>query len=373
MFRLNKETKYVFATYVNYKSGKLTGAHKRYLELIEGLAREEKVIVFSKGIPQLNVNQNIELHDIKETKIDRYIPNHVLSIFQIARTLKKDKLTNVKAVAFGAANVLGFRLAGIKNIVTLFREDLIEYRKSINTSKIKLIYYYCLERAAVMSSSRIIVQCKADKQRLLERHKSQKDINSKIFIQINNANASWMKQEHVHHFDKIDEIKTILFIGHFSNPRKGHGILLPAIAKLIDEGKKIRLIVAGDGDEFTRYKDNYSKYKSIEFLGHVNNINALLEEASFMIVPSLIDSCPNTVLEGLNAGIAVYGSNSGGIPDLLLNNKYLFEPSVEGIYQFVGHVIETEQFVNDALEQQKRKESLCFDWSKKIKALIDMV
>ena len=50
-------------------------------------------------------------------------------------------------------------------------------------------------------------------------------------------------------------------------------------------------------------------------------------------------------IEGINAGVAVYGAKKGGIPDLLEKDKYMFEPDINSIYQFTKDKIEKKAYV----------------------------
>lgn len=361
---------YLFITDTNYAKGKLTGGHRRLLELIRSVEEDNKVIIVSRSIPQLDDIKdkgNITFHYISDKKLP-ILPHHISSFLKLACTLRQLRISHYDyAIAFNPMFTLAYRLAGYNRIISLFREDLIGYMKSINASKLKIRYFARVEKEAVKISDKIIVQCQNDYFNLTKRNP---ECKNKTFIQTNNANASWMQVEEVKHEFIKDEMIRILFVGGFSNPRKGHGILIPAVARLINDGLKIKLLVAGDGAELGYYKELYKEYQDIEFLGRVN-INDYLKISDFEIVPSLIDSCPNTVLEGLNAGLAVYGTNSGGIPDLLQHKEFLFEANEDAIYCFLREVIETRRFEKDVILQKKLKDKLTFDWGKSIISIIE--
>lgn len=363
---------YLFATPTNYKSGKLTGAHRRFLELVREFSKTSKVILLSDEIPQLEMNSNITWHRMVNRK-SKILPHHISGMLNMSKHLKKIKkvIEYDVAVSFSPTTTICYKSAKIKNIISLFREDLIGYQKSINASKLRLIYFALQERKAVKASKKIIVQCRNDRDNLILRNKKYcKDIESKVFVQINNANASWMKTDCILK-SKEDEITRILFIGDFSNNRKGHHVLLPAVSRLLNEGFEFELLIAGDGVDREKYQAEYSKYSTIKFLGRVNNMEHYLSQSDFMLVPSLIDSCPNTVLEGLNAGIAVYGAKTGGIPDLLENDDYMFEPTQEGIYVFLKELLIKKRFNMDIEAQKTRKKELTFSWGDRIKSIIE--
>lgn len=362
---------FLFVTDTYYKDGKLTGAHKRFLELVRGISKSANVILITREIPQLE-DIEAERYYIGEKK-RRRIPAHINGMIDLAITLLKNrnKLSYDYAISFGPTNTICLKWCGYKHIISLFREDLIGYQEVLGASNSKLLYSKMQERFAVRASDKVIVQCENDKNNLILRNINYDSrVQNKVFIQINNANASWMNTEYINNLGIKDEKIRILFIGGFSDKRKGHSILLPAISRLIDEGFKIEFYVAGDGQELDFYKHQYEKYKYIKFLGRVDNIPYYLSISDFEIVPSLIDSCPNTVLEGINAGVAVYGANRGGIPDLLKEDKYMFEPDVSSVYQFVRDKIEKKAYLQDVEEQRSIKERLTFDWSSKILNII---
>ena len=351
-------------------SPKLTGAHRRFIELVKSLCEDNKVILGTEHIDQLDGYPNISYLRYKTTEIN-FLPAHINGMISLLRTLPL-RLEYDYAISFGPADTCCFWLKRYRKVVSLFREDLIGYQKSLGASKRKLRYFTIQERIAVKASDLVIVQCKSDKDSLIKRtEKYVTNVQNKITIQINNANASWMKCNYFRDFNKEIVVPRILFIGDFTNPRKGHGILFLAMKKLRDEGYKFELLIAGDGADFDRYKSEYANDSSFVFLGRVSNMPKYLEISDFMLVPSLIDSCPNTVLEGLNAGIAVYGANAGGIPDLLMNEKYLFEPDEYSIYCFVKKVLDGKLYITDQKEQKIRKEALTFNWGKAVIQLMN--
>ncbi len=365
---------YLMVTETDLSSKGLTGAHKRFLELLKCISKKNKVLVIAPGIPADYFNENICLYTVQR-KYRTKLPDHIDGMIDLLKTLKNisSSCKDDFSISFGPTTTICLKIAGYKNIVSLFREDLVGYQLAIGVSKKRLLYFSLQEILAVKASKQIIVQCNNDKIALIERNKKYcKNVERKIEIQINNANASWMNMETVSR-EMHDSLATnILFIGDFSNKRKGHEILFPAIVKLLDEGRKIELYIAGAGALLDYYKEHYANYPQLHFLGRVSDMNAYFSKCDLEIVPSLIDSCPNTVLEGLNAGIAVYGANTGGIPDLLVDNKYMFEPTSEAIYRFLCDVLNNKKYIQDKIEQTYLKENLTFNWGEKILEKIRM-
>jgi len=357
--------KYLFVSITDFKNKKITGAHKRFVELIKSFSERNEVSAIIFDFPAIR-ELKIDIYPIRQEQSKR-LPSHISGMISLLKALKEYKkvLTYDAVISFGAPATICLGLAGYKNIVTLFREDIIGYQKSVFSSKLKIAYFSLQEKAAVLYSKMIIVQCEHDKKELIDRNKIAKQ---KTYVQGNNINTSWTTSEH--NIQNHDGVK-VLFIGNFSDVRKGHHILLPAIARLMDEGYEFDFYVLGDGKDYNFFYNKYCGYNSIHFLGHSDKVNYYLSTCDIEVVPSLIDSCPNTVLEGLNAGITVYGTNTGGIPELLLYQDYMFSPSEDSIYCFLKEKMEGEHYIIDGQNQKKLAERLRFDWGLAIENCIE--
>ncbi len=362
---------YLFITYSDF-SQKLTGAHRRFLELVKGISRENKVIVIAKYLPKEVFNENVKwlrLANINES----FFPKHIIGMAEMICSLLryKQELRYDFAISFAPQITICLGWCGYENIISLFRENLIEYQKCIKASKRKIAYFSVLEKIALCYSKKVIVQSTSDKKDLIKRNSFLlKKLKTPIYIQTNNVNASWMESDFVPDDKKEKTVPQVLFIGDFSNCRKGHDVLLPAAAKLLDDGYLFDLYIVGDGKELNDNVVKYKHYTNIHFCGHSNNTKCYFRNSDFEVVPSLIDSCPNTVLEGLAHGIAVYGANRGGIPDLL-GEDYLFEPQESSLYLFLKNIIEKKRYLLDSKKQVLEKEKLIFDWSAEIEKIVN--
>ena len=364
----NNSFNYLFISNTDFEKNKLTGAHRRFIELVMGAAKKSKVLVLSNYIPQLEneeCKKNITFSYLNKTGYV-FFPYHIKTLFKLVYKLISLKPIAFKhAIAFGPIQTVAYWLAGYHNIISLFRENLIGYSIACNNNKYKEFYLRLQEILAVRASKKIIVQCNNDKIDLIERTKKYcKTIEKKIVVQTNNCNASWMKKE-AHHGVTYNNIPKILFVGDFSSPRKGHQLIIPAVAKLLDEDIKCELYVCGDGISKNEWQKKYNRYKQIKFCGYVKT-DDYLRLCDFMVVPSMIDSCPNTILEALNAGLAVYGTNTGGIPEQLLSSNFMFNPDLNSLYIFLKRIIINKSYINDSLIQKNNKRNLTFDWSARI-------
>ena len=116
----------------------------------------------------------------------------------------------------------------------------------------------------------------------------------------------------------------ILFLGRISE-EKGIVTLLDAMKKT----PTIKLKLAGVGPLLEKLRSNCST--NVEFVGFQQGeeLRKLIHNASFVIVPSeCYENNPMTIIESYAIGTPVIGSNLGGIPEIILENKigYTFEP-----------------------------------------------
>lgn len=116
----------------------------------------------------------------------------------------------------------------------------------------------------------------------------------------------------------------ILFLGRISE-EKGIVTLLNAMKEI----PNIKLKLAGVGPLLEKLQANCST--NTEFIGFQQGekLQELIHNASFVVVPSeCYENNPMTIIESYAIGTPVIGSNLGGIPEIILENKtgYTFEP-----------------------------------------------
>lgn len=121
-----------------------------------------------------------------------------------------------------------------------------------------------------------------------------------------------------------DRCPTFVFVGRLTET-KGVPILIQAFAGLDASIGAGLLLVGGDSDHETE-KALASAPDGVEVVGWVDHDRAitLMARARAVVLPSLAENMPLTVLEAMSVGTAVIASRVGGIPDIL-------EDGVEGL------------------------------------------
>ncbi len=109
----------------------------------------------------------------------------------------------------------------------------------------------------------------------------------------------------------------IAYVGEFRRI-KGADVLIDALAQLHQGGRKVRLTLAGDGEESAALHAQVARLKLedyIRFIGHVPARKGF-SQGHLLIVASRGDSLPYVVIEAAAAGVPMVAVRVGGIPEI---------------------------------------------------------
>jgi len=368
------------ATFVTYTLdlfyGKIvTGGNKRFKELIWSLAEKGDAIhLFIPENANFPAHDNITRHSLKKPK-SSILPVGLLAFFMNFKKLRSIRKINydeviLVSVPYGIQGAL----LGLKRMVLILWEDFIEVRKlKYRQDRLKILkkfkvgVFKIIEGYALNKAYKIICQSEYDKKQVIQRHKSlEQDIKNKTYIIPNNVNPSWIEKHEKLVSTKANKRNTgeftIYFIGNMNDTKKGAHILLDAVSKLIKDEYDIRLVVVGGGKLLSTYKKKYSDYEKIELWGYQDDSLQYLINADLLVVPSLVDSFPNTIMEGLYMEKPVIGAKRGGIPEMLQYEELLFEPETESLQDKIVSIFDDNTYKKYKQLCLKRKEELTFDW-----------
>lgn len=114
----------------------------------------------------------------------------------------------------------------------------------------------------------------------------------------------------------LSKIVVLFVASNLNDKRKGLSYFLNAISLLPDD-KKIQILCVGSGE--CRFPSNIE----CKYMGNIQclqDLRTIYSAADFMVIPSLEDNLPNVILESLACGTPVIGFNTGGIPDIVVND-----------------------------------------------------
>ncbi len=111
--------------------------------------------------------------------------------------------------------------------------------------------------------------------------------------------------------------RVVVIIGRLV-PDKGHGVALDAFSRILAGSPDCCLLVVGAGglrDELERRARPLGT--AVHFLGHRDDISAILDAADVTMVTSFREGMPHVILESMVAGTPVVATRTAGIPELI--------------------------------------------------------
>jgi glycosyltransferase involved in cell wall biosynthesis len=109
-------------------------------------------------------------------------------------------------------------------------------------------------------------------------------------------------------------------------PRKGHGVLIQALAELAAEGVEIRATIVGAGPERGRLEDmtrGLGIADRVQFTGALgqDELPALYGRAQIFCLASFAEGVPVVLMEAMAHGVPVVATRIAGIPELVADGE----------------------------------------------------
>jgi len=115
-------------------------------------------------------------------------------------------------------------------------------------------------------------------------------------------------------------------------PEKAHETLLEAVALLDDRGRRVNVLLAGDGprrEALHQHAQRCGILDRIRFLGVRRDVARLLHASDMMVLPSyVVETLPLSVLEAMAVGVPVIATRVGSVPEVVVDGEtgLLIEP-----------------------------------------------
>ena len=148
----------------------------------------------------------------------------------------------------------------------------------------------------------------------------------------------------------------LLSVGRLSS-EKGHSLLIEAFGKVNKNNdciKNLKLFLLGEGPEKTKLQQTVESLNlsSQVFLpGHCCDIRKYLAAADIFIAPSLYEGFGIAIIEAMAAGLPVIASDTGGIPEIITDNK-------NGILFQTGNSAELSKKILDLLNSPEKMQTI---------------
>jgi L-malate glycosyltransferase len=105
---------------------------------------------------------------------------------------------------------------------------------------------------------------------------------------------------------------------------KGHDVLMQAAPDILRRRPDVHFDLVGGGPELEALKaqaDALGIADAVTFMGHRDDVPAILADADVFVLPSRSEAFPNAVLEAMAAGLPIVASGVGGILELIDDNR----------------------------------------------------
>lgn len=364
-------------------SNKVLGAHSRHREMVKQLANKECKVIwigpsasdlftfFCDDDKQGNVTFIKSKFNIllKFSFVGKFLFSW-LNCLLFRVKYYKCKYT-IKYFAMNHYLYLGMFFSFLKKGVFFCRMDLVNQHSTNrdyhnNLAFIAIYYFYAfIQLVTLYLSNKYIVQTEILKRDLKARYKSI-TCSKMIYVLPNNIlKKPRSNLRHPFFHDKI----SIGFLSNMNWNMKGLEVLSVFCNKC--DAKKYKIQIAGIGFDLEKLKSSITN-KDVLFCGKVNG-QEFLEHIDILLVTSIVDYCPNVVLEALNLNIPIVASRIP-VHEYLLGKYHvgLFNLDVDDIAQEIDNTInKVLSYRTEVLAHQKQHSLVFdFDWGAKVVLLL---
>ena len=174
-----------------------------------------------------------------------------------------------------------------------------------------------------------------------------------------------------------DRTAEAIFVGRLE-PYKGLGDLLEAVRSARASGADFRLSIVGDGSLCTELKAQAASLRiddCVTFLGQIDRekIPDQYRTSDFLVLPSIVEGMPNTVLEGMASGLPILATQIPGSEELVDDsNGILVEPSSPGALADGLIALSADAELRKRLGEESRKKATERSWRGVAEAYLDV-
>ena len=334
--------------FVMQDTGKIWGAEKATLDLLRGLKRaslDASVILICEerlGLDGSLLQAALASESICMTRITTRRPFSLALIRGLRKAVSVLNADIVHTIGPKATvhALLAFQGPEVKRVSTvhgwLLRPDLKER------------FYEWLEKRALRRFDRVIVLSTFYRD-LLEGEGFRANQVALIPAGVDPAGLV-SKEEALASLEAVP-VFTVGMLSRFSE-EKNHGMFIRAARRLIDEGVQVRFLIAGDG----RLKKNIRQAiidnglnEHVELMGYVD-ASRFMRKIHCLAVCSRIENLPQNIKEAMGWCRPVVATNTGGIPDLVLNGKtgFLVSPgAADEMARRISDLARQQDLAND--------------------------
>lgn len=272
------------------------GIMSAILNYTENMDKSGLLIDFvAVNYPEASICNRIKGMDSKLYIIPYRTKRPLKYIFHLFRLIKKNRYTIVHI--HGSSCIMAIEMTAAK----LAGTESCPHSHSTNCQH-KLAHWLFKPLFNLLYKNGFACSVKAG--HWLYRNKYFEVINNGINVDKYSFNEIDRKKYRKQYGLKEDEIG-IINIAHFTEV-KNHVFLVNVFKKVIEQKRKYKLLLLGQGITKDRIEEMVKKYglqKKVIFMGVVQNVPELLSACDLMVLPSLYEGFPFTAIEAQASGI----------------------------------------------------------------------
>jgi len=238
-------------------------------------------------------------------------------IFDLYRLIRKERYNIVHTYLFGFHYLAAIpaKIAGVPVVISS-RRELATWKKW---------QHHLLENLGNIFTDKMVACSNAVREFSLDTENLTSDKIVTIYNGID-LKQFYPHQKNIRILEELgldEKDKIVGMVANFSSV-KDHKTLFKAIAEVKKTFPQVKCLLIGDGPlrEELKVKSEELKVKSnIIFLGRRDDIPELLSIMDVFILTSLSEGFPNVVLEAMACGLPVVATNTGGIPEAVIDEK----------------------------------------------------
>lgn len=140
---------------------------------------------------------------------------------------------------------------------------------------------------------------------------------------------------------------------------KNHRAIIEAAKILKDRNLTFSLNIVGNGplyDNISALVKTYNLENHVKLLGLRNDVYSLLKNHKIFLIPSFREGNPISAIEAISSGLAVIGTNVGGLVDLVVSDKvgFLVNPhNTEQLANYMELLLTDKEKLSSVSEHNK--------------------
>jgi glycosyltransferase involved in cell wall biosynthesis len=296
-------------------------------------------------------DKGVKCYVIPEMAREIHFYDDIVSTIKLYNLIKKEKpliFHSHTAKAGGIGRIAAY-LAGVPLIFHTFHGHVFEGY----FGKIKTRIFILIEKLLARISTKVIVISEQQKKDIVKKYNITKNDRVELIRLGFDWKRDFFKSSGIKIRDEYQIPKKKYLIGIIGRlvPIKDHKLFIDIAEKIISENKNdYHFIIIGDGElkhDLVKlvYQKKLDEY--ITFTGWINVSNEIYNELDLLLLTSLNEGTPVTVIESIAAGTPVIAIDVGGVADVMkfYDTKYLVkERSSEKFIELIKYIkINSEQ------------------------------